>query len=455
MTQEVPSMQSRPSIKIIHNAQPLHNVHDDGYPQPPASQRTLRNVAVHNSKALLLKAIYLVMSTIGTILTVSRIGKRYPLLHPQSFHPRRILVIRLDLIGDLVMSLTLIRVLKRTYPNAEIDLLAVPASAAVVAADPDLANIITYDPNIWRRPKALFKWNNWRAAFALRQHLKACHYDLAISVFGEWAAIMAVISGATRRLSFAQEGYPGFMTDSVSGRHWKPQDHLHEVDYCLALARAAGATTTEEDRVPTLTVVPQALQEIEQLLQQSGIAADKPLIACHVSSNNGQSKRWPIPYWAALLDKLMLEGVATVVLTGAPNDLSLIERIIQRMKQQQQPLNLAGKTNLTQLAALLARADLMLTGDSGPMHIATAVGTPVIAIHGPTDPALSGPVSPKALVLRNDIWCSPCYDAKGPADCRFYTTQCMKNITPHVVFDIVHQQLQAQSRLSAAPEQEA
>jgi ADP-heptose:LPS heptosyltransferase len=131
----------------------------------------------------------------------------------------------------------------------------------------------------------------------------------------------------------------------------------------------------------------------------------------------------------------------TVVLTGAPNDLPLIETILHRTHEQ--PVNLAGKTSLTQLAALLERANLVITGDSGPMHIAAAVGTPLIAIHGPTDPVKSGPVGPLATVLRSDIWCSPCYTAKGrPADCRFFTTQCMKDITVEQVLTIIHQKLQ-------------
>ena len=108
---------------------------------------------------------------------------------------------------------------------------------------------------------------------------------------------------------------------------------------------------------------------------------------------------------------------------------------------EQTAFNLAGKTSLTQLAALLQRADIMISGDSGPMHIAAAVGTPLIAIHGPTDPAHSGPVSPSATILRSGIWCSPCYTVKAPADCRFYTTQCMKNITPARVFEVVEAKL--------------
>ena len=252
-----------------------------------------------------------------------------------------------------------------------------------------------------------------------------------------------VLSGAQRRLGFSHENYPGFLTDSVTGQHWDENDTKHEVDYCLELAQAAGATITPEDRVPHLTVDLQAQQQVEQLLQQEGIQPDKLLITCHVSSNNGYAKRWPVPYWSTLIDRLVRDDDVQIVLTGAPSDIPLVEAVLRHTHQR--VYNLAGKTSLTQLAALYQRADLLITGDSGPMHIAAAVGTPLTAIHGPTDPALSGPVSPKATILRSDIWCSPCYNAKGPADCRFHTTQCMKNITPIHVYNTVHEKIMVRS----------
>lgn len=412
-----------------------------GYPTRPDSRRKLRNTIVYTSKKILLGCIYIGASMIGALLRCRRIGKHYVPLTPQTFQPKRILVLRTDLIGDLVLSLPVIRLLKQTYPEAEIDLLALPSSAKIIEHDPDIANVITYDPNIWRRPKALLQGKNWREVRALRSRLRNRHYDLTVSVFGPWAAILAVMSGAKRRIGFGKESYPGFMTDSVAGAHWTTGDRLHEVDYCLQLAQASGAKPKPNDRTPTLFVTPQTSAEAEQLLQQVGVQFDKPIIACHVSSNNGQSKRWPIPYWAKLIDQLIREDGANVILTGAPSDLPLIESIQRRVHEQ--PINLAGKTSLAQLAALLKRADLVITGDSGPMHIAAAVGTPLIAIHGPTDPAMSGPVSPLATVLRSDIWCSPCYAAKGiPADCRFFTTQCMKNITPEQVLGVIHDKLQ-------------
>ncbi|GAC1393954.1 MAG: lipopolysaccharide heptosyltransferase II [Ktedonobacteraceae bacterium] len=428
---------------ISHTPSSLPPLDEYGYPTHPNSQRTLRNLVVRTSKRLLLLGIYGFMSLFGALLQLSNRGKKYQLLTSETFHPKRILIIRVDLIGDLVMSLTAVQVLKRTYPDAEIDLLAVPSSAKVVTSDPDIAQIVAYDPNIWRRPKALITWQNWRALFTLQQRLHARHYDLAINLFGQWASALTVLSGAQRRLGFSHENYPGFLTDTVTGQHWDANDHKHEVDYCLELAHAAGATVTLADRVPHLTVDPQARQQVEQLLQQEGIQADSTLIACHVSSNNGQAKRWPVPYWATLIDRLLREDGVHVVLTGAPDDIPLITEVIRRTHEH--PINLAGKTSLTQLAVLYQRVNLLVTGDSGPMHIAAAVGTPLIAIHGPTDPALSGPVSPSATILRSDIWCSPCYNAKGPADCRFHTTQCMKNITPTQVYKVVHEKITAQT----------
>lgn len=421
-----------------------------GYPRSPDSRRRMRNLFVHFSRRVVLALVYVLVSAIGLLLRLIRTGRRYPPLNPQRFHPRRILVIRLDLIGDLVLSLTVVRALKQTYPDAEIDLLAVPSSAKVISADPDIAEIIGYDPNIWRRPKALLQARNWREALALRRRLRARHYDLAISVFGPWAALLTVLSAAPRRLGFARESYPGLLTDTVPGRHWDRHDHLHEVDYCLKLAQAAGATITPESRIPHLYVSSQARRETLQLLEQVGVKDTAPLIACHVSSNNGYSKRWPTPYWATLIDRLIREDGAQVVLTGAPNDLPLLADVTRRT--QEQPINLAGKTSLSQLAALLERADVLVTGDSGPMHIAAAVGSPLIAIHGPTDPAQSGPVSPKATILRSDIWCSPCYNAHGPANCRFQTTQCMKNVTPAQVLEAVHATLQRYPRQTARQE---
>src|SRR5258708_18201792 len=307
-----------------------HNLDRDGYPLPRGRQGRLRKQAIRTGKAILGKSIYLLMSLVGGLIWLGRLASKLPAVAPLSAHPHIILVIRLDLIGDLVLWMTAVRALKRTYPEAEMDLLALPASSKVVYNDPDLARIITYDPNVWRRPKALLQPKNWREAYTLLRRLRAGHYDIALSIYGNWAGLLAVLSGAQRRVGFGRESYPGFMTDNVPGRHWSLNDHKHEVDYCLELAQAAGAAITPADPVPRLYVYPQARQQLKQLLLQEGVQPAKPLIACHVTSHNGHSKPWPIPYWAALLDILISDLDAQVVLTGASNDFPLIKLLTSR-----------------------------------------------------------------------------------------------------------------------------
>jgi lipopolysaccharide heptosyltransferase II len=415
-----------------------------GYPQRPDSRRSLRNFVVHGSRRIVLLLLYIFMSGFGLLLQIKRGKRRYRPLTPHTFHPRRILLIRMDLIGDLVMSLPALRVLKRTYPEAEFDLLALPSSASVVQADPDLSRIFTFDPNKWRRPQALVQPQRWLELWQLRHRLKARHYDLAVSLYGNVAAMLAVLSGARRSVGYTREGYPGFLTDGIAGKHWDVHDHKHEVDYCLMLAEAAGATITPSDRLPELHVSEQTRQEVVRLLTEIGVGQDTPFIVGHVGSNNGQAKRWPLPYWSSLLDKLAHECNVRIILTGVPADQPLIERVMARM--QTPAINLAGKTSLTQLAGLMQQSSLVISGDSGPMHIAEAVGAPLISIHGPTDPALSGPIDPQA-VIRSDIWCSPCYTTRGPAECRFHTVQCMKDVTPERVFALAKRLLTKRTQL--------
>src|SRR2546430_5230787 len=155
----------------------LSNVDDYGYPMPLSWRRKLRKVAIGAIKSIIARGIYMVMSIVGGFLWLRRLGGKYPPLTPATFHPTRILVIRLDLIGDLVLSLTVVSALKRTYPDAKIDLLALPTNAKVAKYDPNLAEIIPYDPNIWRHPKALLQPEKWRETIPRTIPLLTPHYE--------------------------------------------------------------------------------------------------------------------------------------------------------------------------------------------------------------------------------------------------------------------------------------
>ena len=410
-----------------------------GYDRRPSFKRRVRNVLIHRFiKPALQRVIYCSLGTIGFISQIGRIGRATPPLMPQTFAPKRILLIRTDLMGDVVLSLPAVHAMRRAYPEAEIDMMVLPPNAGVIKHDPAISRIITYDPNLWRRPKAFLTLASYKKFLGLMRDLRSARYDLCLSLAGDWASVFAFFSKASRRVGYRGEAYPFFMTDPVEGRRYRVRQH--EVDYIAGLARAAGGTIAGNEREPKLTVSEQAREEVKALLAGYGVQEGDLLIAAHAGATNGLAKRWPVPHWAKLADLLIEELGATVVLTGAASDVEIVDAVVSRMRKQ--PLNLVGKTNVPQLAALLERCDLVISGDSGPLHIAGAVGTPVVAIHGPTDPGLSGPVGKEATVLRLGIWCSPCYNASYWAECRFFNPVCMKGIVPGEVVVAARERLE-------------
>ncbi len=352
---------------------------------------------------------------------------------------RRILVTRVDLLGDVVLSLPSVRALRRAYPDARIDMLVLGATAGILEGQPGIDHVLTFDPYFWRSPAALLRPTTWRRAREMLTTLRAARYDLAISISGDIASILTRLSGARRRVGYAAEAYPFLLTDALAGGRY--QVRKHEVRYVLALAEAAGGIVAEDDALLELAVLPDAARRIAATLHaaRKRTGASGPLVAIHAGARNGQAKRWPPDRIAELAGRLVRDLDALVVLTGAPSERPLAAAVLRGCDT---PLiDLVGRTDLTGLVALLAVSDVLVTGDSGPLHVACAVRTPVVALHGPTDPALSGPTAPDAIVLRQPLWCSPCYDASATAECRFSNPVCMKRIAPDAVFVSVVAQL--------------
>jgi ADP-heptose:LPS heptosyltransferase len=426
-------------------------------------------------KRLAQRGVYLTLGAIGWALARMKHGNPRLPSGPGGFRPRRILIIRLDFVGDLVLSTPAIRALRRAYADAELHLLALPTAAGVLAGDPDVDCVLTYDPHAWRRAGALLHGEVYRTALALLRTLRANHYDLCVSLCGDWASIWARLSGARRRVGYRAEGYPYFFTDAVPGgrmnltapadclplnlKHREHRDERsegqskleamvsgyascldgrpvglqqHEVAAVLELARAAGATIEPADYIPRLYVDAVAAAEVAALLRSRGVTTADIVVVVHVGAANGTAKRWPVQHWAVLADRLIAETGVRVVLTGAADDRRLTRAVDIAMREQ--PVDLAGETTLPQLVALLARAQLVISGDSGPLHIAGAVGTPVVAIYGPTDPVKSGPIGSPAVVLRRELWCSPCYDPRETAECRYGNPVCMWGVRPDQVY---------------------
>jgi lipopolysaccharide heptosyltransferase II len=415
------------------------------YDRRPAFDARLGTAAKHGTKRRAQRGLRLVLGVLGWL---TRDRAVHPPLRPGDPGVRRILVVRVDLLGDVVLSLPAVRALRRAYPDAETDVLVLRSTAPILAGErDDVARVIEYDPHVWRRPSGMLNPGTWRAALALLSSLRAARYDLAVSISGDIGSILTRLSGARRRVGYAAEAYPYFLTDALPGGRYRT--HQHEVRYVLALAEKAGGIVKPGDERLCLHVTEQAREAACRLVKnaRAAIGARGPVVAMHVGARNGRAKRWPAAHFAHLADRLAADLDALVLLTGAPNEAPLARAILR--DTQRPAVNLVGRTSIPELVALLAASDLLITGDSGPMHIACAVRTPVVALHGPTDPDLSGPTDPDAVVLRRQLWCAPCYDASATAECRFGNPVCMKELRPGLVLAAARRQLRNTQRPQA------
>lgn len=372
-----------------------------------------------------------------------RPAPRLPLVPAQV---RRVLVIRLDLLGDLVFSLPAIEALNAAFPEATVDLLALPYAAPIAGGLPKLGTVHRLDVNRFRRPSG---WRDLPRLVATLGALRQGRYDLAVGLSGLMGGVFAVASGARYRVGYEEETYPGCYNLPVPGRRYR-RGPRHEVDYCLDLVRHLGLDAPFRRPVldpgpPGRSAAPTAgertkIGEATRPLNGSG-SQPPPYAVLVPGASNGTAKRWPPPHWAALGDRLVRERGLTVVVTGSAAERGLAGAVVGAMTEEAR--NLAGSTSIDELRSLLAGATVVISGDTGPLHLASALGRPVVGIYGPTGPANTGPLAPAAAAVRLGLSCSPCYDLRGPAECKLpdRSVACMRDLRPERVFAAVSEVL--------------
>ncbi len=349
---------------------------------------------------------------------------------------KKILLIRMDLLGDVILTMPAVAALRKGYPLAHITMLVLPYTAPALDLFPYVDRVVTFDINKLRPSGDMLNLSHYRDLWRLLHRLRQERYDLAVSFYGLYAGILALISGARLRIGYRGEGCPFLFNLPVPGRRYEvPQ---HEVEYDLALARAAGACET------LVALTPAIPEEVKDralaLLSHEGVGPQDLLVAIHPGSTNGTAKRWTIQGWAALADRVATELGAGVIFNGVASEMPLVREITGRMKTT--PVVMAGKTSIPELAYLLTRCRVLVTGDSAPLHLAWSLGVPVVGLYGPTDPVVSGPYGGRSVVLRKEISCSPCYDLLDTAECRRESVACMEAITEEEVFTAVKRALQ-------------
>lgn len=334
---------------------------------------------------------------------------------------RKILVVNVNWVGDVIFSSPIFKALKAAYPQSQISCLAVPRVREILESIPDIDEIIVYDEQgVHRNPFAKLR---------LIRELSQKHFDAAFLLHRSLTrALFVFFAGIPRRTGYAARGHGRFLTRAIK---IPDEQTTHRLDYYLNVVESSGVTIA--DRASSLTVSIASETENRDLLKRHDIGDKDFLVVVH-PGGNWDLKRWPVHHFTRLIDELMKEGKVKVVISGSGQDITLARTIVADLSRK--PVILAGKINLKQLMALMKRADCVVSADSGPIHIASSVGTSVIGIFGPTRPEITGPRgSGRAVILQRDVGCNrrPCYNLECPDNI------CMQAVSVKEVLDAVRQ----------------
>jgi heptosyltransferase-2 len=323
-------------------------------------------------------------------------------------------------VGDAVMTIPALEVIRRAHASAEIAILARPAVADLYRDQPFANKIVEYDSS--------GRHKGWRGREKLAAELSNEKFDLAILLQNAFeAAWLAWRAGIPQRVGFARDGRGPLLTKPirVPGENEIPR---HESHYYLELIRRAGWLESRGEIAPIRLQVPSAAREAAQAsLSRSGARKDAWRCAIAPGASYGAAKCWPPERFAALADRLISECGADVILFGTPSEKEMATRIRSAMKCN--AISLVGQTSIRDLAAFFSACSLFIGNDSGAMHVAAAVGLPVIGIFGPTDPEGTAPLTPQFTLIRKPVSCSPCFLRSCPVDHR-----CMTRISVDAVF---------------------
>ncbi|RKY68488.1 MAG: hypothetical protein DRQ02_04250 [Candidatus Latescibacterota bacterium] len=355
----------------------------------------------------------------------------------------KILIIRLSSLGDVVLVSTVIDALKEKFPNADISLLVYSKYSSLYYKDPRLADVISLPPY----PSAFF---------GLLRELRKMRFDTILDLhFNIKTLLVRMLVPAGRKLSYRKGHWrrvvmvqaarlrapsrkrllliPCTLVAQFLSRMVRP---YHTVQLFLEPLRRLGVKATV--RPPKLFVRPEAEAEVDEFLNEHGVSAQHVLVGIAPGAR-WPSKRWTASGFAEVSDQLLKNPDIRLILLGDRTDLNFTRQILIRMRGK--PLVATGRFDLKGLVAAIKRCRLLLTNDSGPMHIATAVGVPVVAIFGPTHPKLGfSPLGSRDVVLHAGLPCSPC-SLHGEKSCLVKHRQCMEQITPQTALEAIQRVL--------------
>jgi heptosyltransferase-2 len=321
------------------------------------------------------------------------------------------LVVQTSFRGDTVLTTPLLAQLANRGP---VDVVTTPASAGLLAHHPAVRTVIAYD----KRGADRGLGGLWRMA----RRLRSAHYGVAFLAQGSWrSAALAWLAGIPSRVGFSTSSGRLLYTKRVPYR-----DDLHHAARLLTLSRPNGREPTPDELRPSLSPGPEERAAVDALLAEAGVGTRERLVALAPGSVWG-TKRWPYyPQLAALL-----ADEARIVVVGGAADSPFATAIAAA---DPTAIDATGRLSLLASAELIGRCAVLVTNDSAPMHLASAMGTPTVAVFGPTVPEFGfGPLAPRASVVGHDaLPCRPC-DRHGPERCPLGHHRCMRELEPAMV----------------------
>ncbi len=269
------------------------------------------------------------------------------------------------------------------------------------------------------RPKGLKGFRKEAAA------LKERRFDAGLLLTNSFGtALLLRLAGIPERWGYSRDGRGPLLTRRV--RVKETLETRHQRDYYLDLLAPLGFSLS--DNGSGLTVTPEESAAAERMLDESGRVRSRPLVILNPGAAYGPAKRWPADRFAALGRLFQSRAGADILIIGSAGERDLADAVAAGLERP--ALDLVGRTSLRQLVALIGLGRLLVTNDTGPMHVADALGTPILAVFGPTDPAATGPGRARAAVMKVDAPCWPCLYRKCPYDHR-----CMTGIGPEEAFE--------------------
>jgi len=342
------------------------------------------------------------------------------------YQPERILLIKLSAMGDTILMTPAIRNLRQAYPKSVIKMIVTKVNQDVLADCPYLDGLILLDlEKLVRKP-----WLSWRFIRSLRRE----YFDLAVD-FDQWLRIsplLAFLSGAEQRIGFQT---PNQYRDQTYTKRVVHDPDKHEVECFLDLLRVLDIQINAKD--PELWVQKPTIIQVNKRLVDWGIIKGETVIGVHPGcGRHGIPRQWPAQNYIELINKLQKEYQCKIVLTGGSQEKELVSVIASKLENE--PAIAVGVA-LAETIALIKKFKVLICGNTGVMHIAAAVKTPVVALHGPTDPRKWGPWGENHTILTAHKDCSPCLYLGFEYACHDY--QCMNTISVTEVYQAVKKYL--------------